>query len=59
MHNNKLAHTTWECKYHLVWIPKKRRKVIYGKLKQEIGFIIRKLCEFQRKRLQGSFKIYS
>jgi putative transposase len=47
MDNNKLAHTTWECKYHVVWIPKKRRKVIYGRLKQEIGFIIRKLCEYR------------
>lgn len=47
MNNNKLAHTTWECKYHVVWIPKKRRKIIFGKLRQEIGFVIRKLCEYK------------
>lgn len=47
MDNNKLAHTTWECKYHVVWIPKKRRKIIFGKLRQEIGFVIRKLCEYK------------
>ena len=47
MDNNKLAHTTWECKYHVVWIHKKRRKIIFGKLRQEIGFVIRKLCEYK------------
>ena len=42
-----LAHTVWECKYHIVWVPKRRRKVIYGHLKGEIGQIIRKLCEYK------------
>lgn len=41
---NSLAHTTWECKYHIVFAPKFRRKEIYGKLKAEIGLIIRELC---------------
>ncbi len=41
---NSLAHTKWECKYHVVFAPKFRRKVIYGKLKAEIGKIIRDLC---------------
>jgi len=41
---NSLAHTKWECKYHVVFAPKFRRKVIYGKLKVEIGKIIRDLC---------------
>ncbi len=41
---NSLAHTKWECKYHVVFAPKYRRKVIYGKLKVEIGKIIRDLC---------------
>ena len=43
--NNTLAHTTWNCKYHIVFAPKYRRQVIYGKLKVEIGQILRKLCE--------------
>ena len=47
MESNKLAHTVWECKYHLVWIPKCRRKVIYGKLRIDIGRILRKLCEYK------------
>ena len=44
---NKLAHTVWECKYHIVWIPKYRRKVIYGKLRQDIGKILRRLCQYK------------
>ena len=44
MDNNSLSHTTWECKYHLVFAPRYRRKVIYGALKKEIGAIIRELC---------------
>lgn len=43
-----LSHTTWECKYHIVWVPKNRRKVVYGKLKLDIGKIIRKLCEYKQ-----------
>ena len=43
--SNSLAHTKWNCKYHVVFAPKYRRQVIYGKLKAEIGQILRKLCE--------------
>ena len=42
-----LAHTVWECKYHIVWVPKNRRKIIYGKLKKDLGKILRKLCEYK------------
>lgn len=45
MDTNSLAHTKWNCKYHVVFAPKYRRQVIYGKLKKEIGQILRKLCE--------------
>jgi len=45
--DKSLAHTKWNCKYHLVWIPKYRRKVIYGKYRQAIGQIIRQLCEYK------------
>jgi putative transposase len=44
MDNNSLAHTKWNCKYHSVFAPKYRRQVIFGKLKSEIGKIIRELC---------------
>ena len=43
--NNSLAHTTWNCKYHIVFAPKYRRRVIYGEIRVEIGKIIRMLCE--------------
>ena len=42
---NSLAHTTWNCKYHIVFAPKYRRQVIYGKIKADIGKILRLLCE--------------
>ena len=42
---NSLSHTKWECKYHIVFAPKYRRQIIYGKIKSEIGKILRKLCE--------------
>ena len=42
---NSLAHTTWNCKYHIVFAPKYRRQAIYGKYKVSIGQIIRELCE--------------
>ena len=44
MDNESLSHTKWNCKYHVVFAPKYRRKVIYGKLKVEIGRILRDLC---------------
>ena len=40
-----LAHTSWKCQYHIVFAPKYRRKAIYGKLKTDIGAILRELCE--------------
>ena len=44
---NSITHTTWNCKYHIVFAPKYRRQVIYGKIKGDIGQIIRKLCEWK------------
>lgn len=43
--NQSLSHTTWKCKYHIVFAPKYRRQIIYGKYKQSIGEILRLLCE--------------
>lgn len=47
MDKNSLAHTKWNCKYHIVFTPKYRRQTIYGKIKKDIGVILRKLCEFK------------
>ena len=44
---NSLAHTKWECKYHIVFAPKYRRQIIYGKVKADIGQMLRKLCEYK------------
>ena len=44
---NSLAHTKYNCKYHIVFAPKYRRQIIYGKIKNDIGKIIRKLCEWK------------
>ena len=40
-----LAHSTYRCQYHIVFAPKYRRQVIYGKIKKDVGEILRKLCE--------------
>ena len=45
MDNSSLAHTKWNCKYHIVFAQKYRRRIIYGKIKTDIGIILRKLCE--------------
>ena len=45
--NISLAHTLWNCKYHVVFAPKYRRKVFYGSKRLEIGAILRRLCEFK------------
>ncbi len=42
--NKSLAHTKWNCKYHLVFAPKYRRKIVFGQLREEIGKILRELC---------------
>ena len=42
---NSLAHSKWRCQYHIVFAPKYRRKEIYGRIKADIGKILRSLCE--------------
>ena len=44
---NSLSHTSWNCKYHIVFAPKYLRQEIYGKIKADIGKILRKLCEMK------------
>ena len=44
---DSLAHTTWECKYHIVFAPKYRRQVIYREIKTDVGKILRQLCEYK------------
>ena len=43
---SSLEHTKWECKYHIVFAPKYRRQIVYKKIKQDIGQMLHKLCEY-------------
>ncbi len=45
MDKNSLSHTRWECKYHIEFAPKYRRHIVYGRLKTDIGNILRELCD--------------
>ena len=47
MNDNILSHTKYNCIYHIVFIPKYRRKIMYGKLRVEVREIIKKLCEYK------------
>ena len=47
-----LSHTKWECKYHVVFIPKYRRKVLYGELRQYLGDVFRKLALQKESRIE-------
>jgi putative transposase len=47
-----LAHTTWECKYHVVFIPKYRRKALYGQLRKDLGGVFRRLAEQKACRVE-------
>ncbi len=47
-----LSHTKWECKYHVIFIPKFRRKVLYGKLRQHLGEVFRTLAAQKESRIE-------
>ena len=47
MDDQSLAHTRYNCTYHIVFIPKYRRKVMFGQLRKDVGTILRKLCEMR------------
>lgn len=47
-----LSHTKWECKYHVVFIPKSRRKVLYGQLRQYLGEMFRELARQKESRVE-------
>ncbi len=53
-----LNHTKWECKYHLVWIPKYRKKIIYGQLRKGLGPILRQLALHKESEIvEGTMKV--
>lgn len=47
-----LSHTSWECKYHVVFIPKYRRRMLFGQLRRELGEVFRRLAEQKESRIE-------
>ncbi len=47
MDNQSIQHTRWNCTFHIVFIPKYRKKMMYGMVKKDIGEVLRKLCEMK------------
>ncbi len=45
MGESSLSHTGWKCQYHIIIVPKFRRNVVYGKLRKDIGEILRRMCD--------------
>ncbi|WP_458788324.1 IS200/IS605 family transposase, partial [Vallitalea sediminicola] len=48
MDSSSLSHTRWKCQYHIVFIPKYRRKVLYGQIRADVREILKRLCEYKR-----------
>ena len=48
MDSNSLSHTRWKCQYHIVFIPKYRKKQLYGQLKKDVRDVIKLLCEYKK-----------
>ena len=47
MDNKSISHTRWKCQYYIVFIPKYRKKVLYGKLRDDVREIISTLCQYK------------
>ncbi len=58
MDEESLNHTRWECKYHIIWIPKYRRKVLYGQVRREMGEVLHSLARHKESRiLEGHLQL--
>ncbi len=58
MGGNSLSHTRWDCSYHIIFIPKYRRKVFFKEIRREVGEILRTLCEYKNVELvEGSISV--
>jgi len=51
MDNSSLTHTKWNCTYHIVFIPKYRRKVMYREVKEDVKEILKRLCEYKKVKI--------
>ncbi len=52
--SESLNHTKWDCKYHVVFIPKNRKKVLYGELRVHLGAVFRELAQHKESRIEKS-----
>ena len=52
MDEGRLSHTKWECKYHVVFIPKNRRKALYGELRRDLGVVFRELARQRESEIE-------
>lgn len=52
MSEQSLSHTRWECKYHVVFIPKGRRRQLFGEIRRELGEVFRRLAEQRESRVE-------
>ena len=46
-----LSHTSWDCKYHVIFIPKRRRRTLYGELRKHLGDVFRKLAAQKKSQI--------
>ncbi len=53
MDESSLSHTKWKCQYHIVFIPKYRRKTMYGRVRQDMREILKTLCEYKKVEIVG------
>ena len=52
---NKLQHSVWECKYHIVFIPKYRKKILFGVLRRDLGSIFKKLAQHKESKIEEGY----
>jgi putative transposase len=52
---NKLQHSVWECKYHIVFIPKYRKKILFGALRRDLGAIFKKLAQHKESKIEEGY----
>lgn len=50
-----LSHTAWDCKYHLVWIPKYRKKILYGQLRKYLGSVLHEFASHKQSKIHEGY----
>ena len=59
MDSKSISHTKWKCQYHIVFIPKYRKKQLYGRLREDVRDIIKILCQYKKVEIvEGAVCVY-